>query len=67
MTDGKSAWKWRYVSWNGARLNWEVGTFAVIARNAEESMNAQARAIGMLQDPGPQEVSVATGRCVTRK
>ena len=51
----------------GARLNCEVGTFAVMARNAEESMNAHASAIGMLQEPGPHEVSVAAGRCATRK
>ena len=67
MTDGKSAWKCRYVSWNAARLNWEVGILAVIARSADESMKAQASAMGRFADPGPHEVSVATGRCATRK
>jgi hypothetical protein len=66
-TEGKSAWKWRYVSWKAARLNCEVGTLAVMARKAEESMNALASAMGMLAEPGPHEVRVATGRWATRK
>ncbi len=66
-TFGKSAWLWRLSSWNGLRLNCEVGTLAVRAKNAEESVWATASAITRLADPGPQEVSVAAGRCLTRK
>ena len=66
-TFGKSAWLWRLISWNGLRLNCEVGTLAVMASTAEESVSAQASGITMLQEPGPQEVSVATGWCLTRK
>ena len=67
MMLGKSAWKCLLISWNGERLNCEVGTLAVIASSAEESAMAQASGITMLQEPGPQEVSVATGSCRTRK
>ena len=67
MMLGKSAWKCWLISWNGQRLNCEVGTLAVIASSAEESASAQASGITMLQEPGPQEVSVATGSCRTRK
>src|SRR3569832_544268 len=59
----KSAWKCRLISWNGLRLNCEVGTLAEIASTAEESVSAQASGMMMLQEPGPQEVSVATGLC----
>ena len=44
MMFGKSAWKCLLISWNGLRLNCEVGTFAVIASNAEESEIASAAA-----------------------
>jgi len=67
MMLGKSAWKCLLISWNGLRLNCWVGTLAVIANSAEESLMAQASGITMLQEPGPQEVSVATGSCRTRK
>ena len=67
MMFGKSAWKWRLISWNGLRLNWPVGTLAVIARMADESDNATASGITMLHDPGPQEVRVATASWRTRK
>ena len=67
ITFGKSAWLWRLSSWNGPRLNCEVGTLAVIARNAEESVCATASAMTRLAEPGPVEVSVATGWCLTRK
>ena len=67
MMLGKSAWKCLLISWKGERLNCEVGTFAVMANTAEESASAQASGITMLQEPGPQEVSVATGSCRTRK
>ena len=67
MMLGKSAWKCLLISWNGERLNCEVGTLAVIASTAEESASAQASGITMLQEPGPHEVSVATGSCRTRK
>jgi hypothetical protein len=40
---------------------------AVIASSAEESMKAQASAIGRLAEPGPHDVSVAAGRWATRK
>ena len=63
----KSAWKCRLISWNGLRLNCEVGTLAEIASTAEESVSAQASGMMMLQEPGPHEVSVATGLCFTRK
>ena len=63
----KSAWKCLLISWKGLRLNCEVGTFAVIASTADESVSAQASGMMMLQEPGPQEVSVATGLCFTRK
>ena len=66
-TFGKSAWKWRLSSWNGLRLNCEVGTLAVIASSAEELVSATASAITRLQEPGPQDVSVATGSCRMRK
>ena len=52
----KSAWKWRLTSWNGLRLNCEVGTLAVIASIAEELVSAQASGMMMLQEPGPHEV-----------
>src|SRR4029079_12691712 len=67
MMLGKSAWKCLLISWNGERLNCEVGTLAVIASTAEESASAQASGITMLQEPGPHEVSVATGSGRTRK
>jgi hypothetical protein len=67
MMLGKSAWKCLLISWNGERLNCEVGTLAVIASNAEESLMAQASGITMLQEPGPHDVSVATGSWRTRK
>jgi hypothetical protein len=38
-----------------------VGTLPVIAKNAEESIIAEATATGKLQDPGPHDVIVATG------
>ncbi len=66
-TCAKSAWLWAYSSWNGARLACEVGTLAVIARNADESASAVASDITMLAEPGPVDVSVATGWCLTRK
>jgi len=66
-TFGKSAWLWRFSSWNGPRLNCEVGTFAVSASKAEESVCATASAMMRFAEPGPVEVSVATGRCFTRK
>ena len=50
-----------------AAVELRVGTLAVIASIAEESLMAQASGITMLQEPGPQEVSVATGSCRTRK
>ena len=65
MTDGKSPWKYRPVSWNGMRLNCVVGTLPVIARNDEESIIAPASATGRLHDPGPDEVNVTTGWCFT--
>ena len=64
---GKSAWKWRLISWNGLRLNCWVGTLAVIASSAEESDSATCSGMTMLQEPGPHEVSVATGSWRTRK
>src|SRR6185437_14870246 len=67
MMLGKSAWKCLLISWNGERLNCWVGTFAVMANSAEESEMAQASGITILQEPGPQEVSVATGLWRTRK
>ena len=67
MMLGKSAWKCRLISWNGLRLNCWVGTLAVIASMAEESDSATASGMTMLQEPGPQEVSVATGSWRTRK
>ncbi len=67
MMFGKSAWKCLLISWNGERLNCWVGTLAVIAKSAEESLIAQASGITILQEPGPQEVNVATGSCRTRK
>ena len=67
MMLGKSAWKCRLISWNGLRLNCWVGTLAVMARMAEESESATASGMTMLQEPGPHEVSVATGSWRTRK
>ena len=67
MMLGKSAWKCLLISWNGLRLNCEVGTLAVIASSAEESEIATASGITMLQEPGPHEVNVATASCRTRK
>ena len=67
ITFGKSAWLCRFNSWNGPRLNCEVGTLAVIASNADESVCATASAMIRFADPGPVEVSVATGLCLTRK
>ena len=67
MMLGKSAWKCRLISWNGLRLNCWVGTLAVMARMAEESDSATASGMTMLQEPGPHEVSVATGSWRTRK
>src|SRR3954453_18472137 len=64
---GKSAWKCLLISWNGEGLNCWVGTLAVIASSAEESDSATCNGTTMLQEPGPQEVSVATGSCRTRK
>jgi hypothetical protein len=61
MTEGKSPWKCRPVSWNGPRLNCPVGTLPVMARKAELSIIAAASATTMLAEPGPQEVKVATG------
>ena len=61
ITFGKSAWLCRLSSWNGPRLNCEVGTFAVIASSAEESVCATASAMIRLAEPGPVEVRVATG------
>jgi len=66
MTEGKSAWLWRLSSWNGPRLNCCVGTLAVSARKAEESVSAQIVAMTMFAEPGPQEVRVATGSWRTR-
>ena len=63
---GKSAWKWRLISWKGLRLNCCVGTLAVMARNADESDSATCRGMTMLQEPGPHEVLVrwvANGVC----
>lgn len=37
-----------------------------MARNADESMKAEATPTGKLAEPGPQEVKVATGSCRTR-
>ena len=65
-TLGKSAWWWRPVSWNGPRLNWPVGTLPVIARKAEESISAEPSATGRFAEPGPHDVSVATGSPRTR-
>jgi hypothetical protein len=48
-------------------LNCCVGTLAVIASSADESLSAQASGITMLQEPGPHEVKVATGLWRTRK
>ena len=67
MMFGKSAWKCLLISWNGERLNCEVGTLAVMANTADESASAHANGITMLQEPGPQDVRVATGSCRTRK
>ena len=53
-------------SWNGPRLNCEVGTLAVIAKNADESDSAVSSDMTRLAEPGPVEVSVATGRWRTR-
>src|ERR1700732_5495893 len=63
----KSAWKCRLISWNGLLLNCEVGTLAVMASNAEESVSAQASGMTILAEPGPHDVSVATGWGGTRK
>ena len=63
----KSAWWWRLSSWNGPRLNCEVGTFAVIESSAEELVCATASAMIRFAEPGPVEVSVAAGRWLTRK
>lgn len=51
----------------GDRPNWDVGTFPVMAKKAEESIMAEARAVGRFVEPGPQEVNVATGLWATRK
>ena len=40
---GKSAWKCRLISWNGLRLNCEVGTLAVIANSAEDRQRQRQR------------------------
>jgi hypothetical protein len=64
---GKSAWKCLLISWNGLRLNCWVGTLAVMASRAELSESATCSGMTMLHEPGPQEVSVATGSCRTRK
>ena len=53
-------------SWNGPRLNCDVGTFPVIASIADESYMAPAMAIMMFTEPGPHEVYVAIGRPATR-
>ena len=66
-TFGKSAWLCLYSSWNGARFICEVGTLDVMARKADESDSAVASDITMFAEPGPVEVSVATGLCLTRK
>ncbi len=67
MTCAKSAWLCWYSSWNGARLCCEVGTLEVMAMKAEESDSAVAHDITILAEPGPVEVSVTTGLCLTRK
>src|SRR5216684_474215 len=64
--EGKSAWCWRYNSWNAPRPNWLVGTLPVTARNGTESRNALPSEIGRFAEPGPQEVKVAVGRPETR-
>jgi hypothetical protein len=48
-------------------LNCEVGTFAVMEKMAELSVCATASAMIRFAEPGPVEVSVAAGRCATRK
>jgi hypothetical protein len=55
------------ISWKGLRLNCWVGTLAVMAKMAEESDIATCSGMTMLHEPGPQEVSVATGSWRTRK
>jgi hypothetical protein len=45
----------------------EVGTLAVIARHADESESAVTQGMTIFAEPGPVEVSVATGECFTRK
>jgi hypothetical protein len=40
---------------------------AVIASSADESVCATASAMTMFAEPGPVDVSVATGWCFTRK
>ena len=47
-------------------MNWLVGMLPVTARKGTESKKAFAREIGMLAEPGPQEVNVATGLPATR-
>ena len=64
--EGKSAWCWRYSSWNAPRPNWLVGTLPVTAKNGTESRYAVASAIGRFIEPGPHEVNVATGWPFTR-
>jgi hypothetical protein len=49
------------ISWNGLRLNCCVGTLAVMANTAELSDIATCSGMTMLHEPGPHEVSVATG------
>ena len=61
MMLGKSAWKCLLISWNGLRLNCWVGTLAVMASRAEKSDSATCSGMTMLHEPGPHEVSVATG------
>ena len=65
-TCAKSAWLCLYSSWKGARLCCEVGTLDVIAMKADESDSAVASDITMFAEPGPVDVSVATGLCLTR-
>src|SRR5512139_1748600 len=67
ITCAKSAWLCLYSSWKGARLCCEVGTLEVMHMKAEESDKAVAQDITILAEPGPVDVSVATGWCLTRK
>jgi hypothetical protein len=43
-----------------------VGTLEVMAKKADESDKAVAKDITMLAEPGPVEVKVTTGLCLTR-